>query len=73
MSAQKHGDIACIAHYPSLNQWLRVVGITKESADILESRVNSLEALKEKTDSELNRLLLQVNVHLKTKAAGAYQ
>jgi kinase suppressor of Ras 2 len=64
LNAQKHGDVSAIAHYPSLQQWLKVVGITKESADILESRVRSLECLKEKTDSELNRLLLQVNQSL---------
>lgn len=60
LSGQKVCDISAISQYPSLNQWLKVVGITKDSADILESRVNSLDALKDKTDSELNRLLLQV-------------
>ena len=26
LSAQKIGDINCLSHYPSLSQWLRVVG-----------------------------------------------
>lgn len=51
-----------IAKYPSLQQWLKVVGINKESVDVLESRVSSLDCLKEKTDSELNRLLLQARL-----------
>ena len=61
LNAQRHADMSGIAQYPSLSQWLKVVGITKESADILENRVRSLDNLKEKTDSELNRLLLQVS------------
>lgn len=48
-----------ISRFPSLAQWLTVVGITKDSSDIIQSRVTTLESLKDKTDSELNRLLLQ--------------
>lgn len=59
LNSQKNCDASVIGHYPNLQQWLKVVGITKESADILENRVRSLDSLKEKTDSELNRVLLQ--------------
>ena len=40
--------------YPSLSQWLMVVGITAESKRAIASRVNTLEQLKEKTDSGEN-------------------
>ena len=59
LSAQKR-DISCISHYPSLNQWLKVVGITKESAEIIERNVETLEELKTKKDVDLNRYLIQV-------------
>eukprot|EP00095_Tigriopus_kingsejongensis_P004556 maker-scaffold1671_size31647-snap-gene-0.10 protein:Tk04556 transcript:maker-scaffold1671_size31647-snap-gene-0.10-mRNA-1 annotation:"kinase suppressor of ras 1" len=44
--------------YPSLAQWLMVVGITAESQMAILSRWSTLEQLKEKTEPELNRLLL---------------
>ena len=57
----RHGiDTKEVDRYPSLSHWLKVVGITKESADILESRYRSLDALMPVNSSELNRLLLTV-------------
>ena len=57
----RHGiDTKEVDRYPSLSHWLKVVGITKESADILESRYRSLDALMPVNPSELNRLLLTV-------------
>ena len=44
--------------YPSLSKWLVVVGISSESKKAILSRIMSLEQLKERTESELNRLLL---------------
>ena len=61
LSAQKDKDVSCISQYPKLSQWLKVVGVTKESAQAIERSVSSLDALKEKSDSELNRFLLQVS------------
>ena len=64
LNAQKTGDMSVIAHYPSLPQWLKVVGITKEFAQILENKVQTLEALKDKTQGELNNLLYVVRTFL---------
>ena len=63
-----HGiDTSVISKYPSLSHWLKVVGITKESADILESHYKSLHALMPVSSIELNRLLLTVtNIYLPT-------
>ena len=68
LSAQKDKDVSCISQYPKLSQWLKVVGVTRESALAIERSVSSLDALKEKSDSELNRFLLQVGYHLYTKS-----
>lgn len=48
--------------YPSLQQWLRVVGLTQESIQMVCSKANSLEALKEKSDHELGSMLSENNV-----------
>ena len=47
-----------ISSYPSLSQWLAVVGISKDSAAAVETKVSSVDVLKDKTDSELHRMLL---------------
>ena len=67
LSAQKDKDVSCISQYPKLSQWLKVVGVTKESAQAIERSVSSLDALKEKSDSELNRFLLQVGTLISRK------
>ncbi|KAJ8679733.1 hypothetical protein QAD02_015520 [Eretmocerus hayati] len=43
--------------YPSLQQWLRVVGLTPESIQLVCAKANSLEALKEKSEYELGTIL----------------
>nr|XP_033321769.1 kinase suppressor of Ras 2 isoform X3 [Megalopta genalis] len=48
--------------YPSLQQWLRVVGLTQESIKMVCSKANSLEALKEKSEHELGSMLGENNV-----------
>ncbi|XP_014471877.1 PREDICTED: kinase suppressor of Ras 2 isoform X2 [Dinoponera quadriceps] len=48
--------------YPSLQQWLRVVGLTPGSIQIVCSKANSLEALKEKSEHELSSMLGENNV-----------
>lgn len=48
--------------YPSLQQWLRVVGLTQESIQMICSKANSLEALKEKSEHELGSMLGENNV-----------
>ncbi|XP_076626206.1 kinase suppressor of ras isoform X3 [Colletes latitarsis] len=48
--------------YPSLQQWLRVVGLTQESIQMVCSKANSLEALKEKSEHELGSMLGENNV-----------
>ncbi|XP_076755836.1 kinase suppressor of ras isoform X2 [Xylocopa sonorina] len=48
--------------YPSLQQWLRVVGLTQESIQMICSKANSLEALKEKSEHELGTMLGEYNV-----------
>ncbi|KAF7411196.1 hypothetical protein HZH66_000092 [Vespula vulgaris] len=48
--------------YPSLQQWLRVVGLTQESIQMVCSKANSLEALKEKSEHELGTMLGENNV-----------
>ncbi|XP_032674080.1 kinase suppressor of Ras 2 isoform X1 [Odontomachus brunneus] len=48
--------------YPSLQQWLRVVGLAPESIQIVCSKANSLEALKEKSEHELSSMLGENNV-----------
>ncbi|XP_063222865.1 kinase suppressor of Ras 2 [Bacillus rossius redtenbacheri] len=44
-------------HFPSLRQWLQVVGLSPESVHTVCQSVGSLEALQEKTDRELCGLL----------------
>ncbi|XP_076654099.1 kinase suppressor of ras isoform X2 [Halictus rubicundus] len=51
--------------YPSLQQWLRVVGLTQESIKMVCSKANSLEALKEKSEHELGSMLGENNVRHK--------
>ncbi|KAI4484473.1 hypothetical protein M0804_007039 [Polistes exclamans] len=51
--------------YPSLQQWLRVVGLTQESIQVVCSKANSLEALKEKSEHELDTILGENNVRHK--------
>ena len=53
-----NGDLSGLAKYPSLELWLKVVGISKESRELLEAHVRNLNALMDNT-SDLNRLLLQ--------------
>ncbi|XP_017882499.1 kinase suppressor of Ras 2 isoform X2 [Ceratina calcarata] len=48
--------------YPSLQQWLRVVGLTQESIQMICSKATSLEALKEKSEHELGSMLGENNV-----------
>ncbi|XP_043464776.1 kinase suppressor of Ras 2 [Leptopilina heterotoma] len=48
--------------YPSLPQWLRVVGLRPESIQMVCSKTNSLEALKEKSEHELGCMLGEINV-----------
>ncbi|XP_012273122.1 kinase suppressor of Ras 2 isoform X2 [Orussus abietinus] len=48
--------------YPSLQQWLRVVGLTQKSIQMVCSKANSLEALKEKSEHELGSMLGENNV-----------
>ncbi|XP_058807431.1 kinase suppressor of Ras 2 isoform X2 [Phymastichus coffea] len=48
--------------YPSLQQWLTVVGLTQESIQMVCSKANSLEALKEKSEHELGTMLGENNI-----------
>ncbi|XP_063984485.1 kinase suppressor of Ras 2 [Diachasmimorpha longicaudata] len=43
--------------YPSLHQWLRVVGLTPESIRNVCTKAQTLEALKEKSEHELGTML----------------
>ncbi|XP_014211484.1 kinase suppressor of Ras 2 isoform X2 [Copidosoma floridanum] len=43
--------------FPSLKQWLQVVGLTPESIQLVCSKTSTLEALKEKSEHELGSLL----------------
>ncbi|XP_076290497.1 kinase suppressor of ras isoform X3 [Lasioglossum baleicum] len=56
---------AQMRQYPSLQQWLRVVGLTQESIKMVCSKANSLEALKEKSEHELGSMLGENNVRHK--------
>ena len=56
----KCGKEIDLCNYPSLSKWLVVVGITKESAEVIEKSVNTLEDLKAKTDADLERYIKQV-------------
>ncbi|XP_044585309.1 kinase suppressor of Ras 2 [Cotesia glomerata] len=47
--------------YPSLSQWLRVVGLTPESINNVCTKAQTLEALKEKTERELSTMLGENN------------
>ncbi|XP_034951700.1 kinase suppressor of Ras 2 [Chelonus insularis] len=47
--------------YPSLPQWLRVVGLTPESIRIVCAKAHTLEALKEKSERELSSILDENN------------
>ena len=51
-----HG--ADLVYFPSLSQWLVVVGVSSETNDAIKSRVKSLEELKDKTECELKRILI---------------
>lgn len=46
-----------LQQYPSLKQWLQVVGLCKDSVNGMCQRVSSLEALLEKRESELRNIL----------------
>ncbi|XP_011500487.1 PREDICTED: kinase suppressor of Ras 2 [Ceratosolen solmsi marchali] len=48
--------------YPSLQQWLRVVGLTPESIQLVCSKASSLESLKEKSEHELGSILGESNM-----------
>ena len=50
-----------------LKQWLRVVGITAESKKAVESKVISIDHLKEKTESEMHRTLLASTSRLRLR------
>ena len=56
----KFGKEIDLGNYPSLSKWLVVVGITKESARVIENSMNTLEDLKAKTDADLERYIKQV-------------
>ena len=56
----KFGKEIDLGNYPSLSKWLVVVGITKESAEVIEKSMNTLEDLKAKTDADLERYIKQV-------------
>jgi len=47
-----------LMYFPSLSQWLKVVGVSSDTGDAIRSRVRSLEELKDKTECELRRILL---------------
>ena len=47
-----------LVYFPSLSQWLMVVGVSGETYDAIQSTVRSLEELKDKTECELKRILL---------------
>ncbi len=47
-----------LQQYPSLSLWLHVVGVSQEGRRALEARVATVEQLKDKSDSELHRILL---------------
>ena len=52
-----NGDLSGLTRYPSLDLWLKVVGITEESRELLEAHVRNLDALMDRT-ADLNRWLL---------------
>ena len=58
----KFGKEIDLGNYPSLSKWLVVVGITKESAEVIEKSMNTLEDLKAKTDADLERYIKQVSI-----------
>ncbi|XP_059087711.1 kinase suppressor of Ras 2-like isoform X2 [Tigriopus californicus] len=58
LSSQDQEACPTLKKFPFLSKWLSVVGITKDSQSAISSRWNSLEQLKEQTESELNRQLL---------------
>ncbi|XP_043272941.1 kinase suppressor of Ras 2 [Venturia canescens] len=47
--------------YPSIQQWLRVVGLTPESIQMVCAKIVSLEILKEKSEHELSGILGENN------------
>ena len=49
---------ADLQYFPSLSQWLTVVGVSTETNDAIKSSVKSLEQLKDKTECELKRILI---------------
>ena len=59
--AVKYGlgpNTADLDYFPSLSQWLQVVGVSSDTKDAITQRVRSLEDLKDKTECELKRILL---------------
>ncbi len=59
--AVKYGlgpNAADLEFFPSLTQWLQVVGVSSDTKDAITQRVRSLEDLKDKTECELKRILL---------------
>nr|CAD7428222.1 unnamed protein product [Timema monikensis] len=48
-------------HFPSLKQWLQVVGLSQESIRVVCQRVPSLETLQEKSEHELRNILSEHN------------
>jgi len=59
--AVKYGlgpNTADFEYFPSLSQWLQVVGVSSDTKDAITQRVRSLEDLKDKTECELKRILL---------------
>ena len=59
--AVKHGlgpHAMDLVYLPSLEQWLKVVGVSSDTSHAITARVKSLEELKDKTECELNRILL---------------
>ncbi|KAG5309445.1 KSR2 Kinase, partial [Acromyrmex insinuator] len=51
--------------YPLLEQWLRVVGLTEDSIQMVCSKVNTIEALKEKSELELKGMLNENCIYYK--------
>lgn len=47
-----------LVYFPSLSQWLKVVGVSSDTNSAILGRVRSLEELKDKTECELRRILL---------------
>lgn len=48
---------SCEVHFPSLTQWLQVVGLSKSSIQGLCQKISSVEELQEKSEHELKTIL----------------